>query len=233
MPARWSPIDPTAGEVELFAADLRELGKGKTPVSYIAGAEPAVSRAALYAALSGGRLPRRKTIAALLRWWIPATPVRAEPGEWEWDWVYGLRDKETAEVATRWMERHRALSEKRREWPTQRKGPVAIDEPPEQRRFIEKLRKTLETHDLIEGIMRWDGDYERWVTGVSGHSIQRYLAGTVIPEDDTINSLLALVSEEEQAAELLLELVRLAQEARRARVRSRRLARAAGSSKQL
>ncbi|MFF2896268.1 hypothetical protein [Streptomyces sp. NPDC057966] len=232
MPARWSPIDPTFGEVESFAAELRELGKGKTPVSYIADAESGVSRAALYAALSGGRLPRRKTIAALLRWWIPATPVRTEPGEWEWDWVYGLKDKEAAEVVTRWMERHSALSEKRREWPTQRKEPVSIDEPPEQRRFIEKLRKTLEMHDLIEGITRWDEDYERWVTAVSGHSIQRYLAGAVIPEDDTINSLLALVPEEEQAAELLLELVRLAQEARRARVRSRRLARAAGSSRQ-
>jgi hypothetical protein len=109
---------------------------------------------------------------------------------------------------------------------------VAIDEPPEQRRFIEKLRKTLETHG-INGVMRWDEDYERWVTVVSGHSIQRYLAGAVIPEDDTINTLLALVPEEEQAAELLFELVRLAQEARRGRVRSRRLARAAGSPKQL
>ncbi|QXE35838.1 hypothetical protein KQY30_17790 [Streptomyces sp. GMY02] len=233
MPARWTPIDPTAGEVESFAADLRELGKSKTPVSYIADAEPWVSRAALYAALSGGRLPRRKTIAALLRWWVPASPVRAEPGEWEWDWVYSLKDKEAAEVATQWMERHRALSEIRFEWPTRRREPVAIDEPPEQRRFIEKLRKVLEAHDLIEGIMRWDEDYECWVTAASGHNVQRYLAGTVIPEDDTISSLLALVPEEEQAAELLLELVRLAQEARRARVRSRRLARATDSSKQL
>ncbi|MGW2302419.1 hypothetical protein [Streptomyces sp. NPDC001809] len=229
MPARWSPVDPSLGEVEAFAADLRELGRGKTPVSFIADAEPGVSRAALYAALSGRRLPRRKTVAALLRWWIPAAPVRAVPEEWEWDWVYGLRDKETAEVASRWMERHAELSEKRRERPTRRSEPVVIGEPPEQRRFIEKLRKVLEEHDLIEGVMSWDGCYERWVTDVSSHNIQRYLAGAAIPEDDTIGSLLAVVPEEEQVAELLLDLVRLAQEARRARVRSRRIARAAGS----
>ncbi|GEB60077.1 hypothetical protein GCM10017674_75610 [Streptomyces gardneri] len=59
-----------AGPLQAFAYDLRELGRGKASVAWIAGhEETSVSRAALYAALSGTRLPTAETVSTLLRWW--------------------------------------------------------------------------------------------------------------------------------------------------------------------
>ncbi|MEU7553137.1 hypothetical protein AB0B01_12445 [Streptomyces sp. NPDC044571] len=225
MPARWSPVDPSQSELEAFASDLRKLGRGKASVAYIADSEPRVSRAALYAALSGRRLPKRKTVSTLLRWWIPTPPVRTDGGEPDWEWIYGIKDSETAAVASNWMERHSALLDQRQAWPANRRAPVLIAVPPEQQRFIEKLRETLEKYNLLDGVWDWDDYEQEFATIVSAHNVERYLTGRAIPTDDTISRRLLYYVPDAQMGGVLFDLVRLAQDARRARVRSRRLAR--------
>ncbi|MFF3625423.1 hypothetical protein [Streptomyces sp. NPDC002467] len=165
-------------------------------------------------------------MSTLLRWWIPTPPVRTGGGEPAWEWVYGIKDSETAAVASNWMERHSALLDRRQAWPANRRAPVPIAVPPEQQRFIKKLRETLEKYDMLDGVWDWDHDEQAYATLVSAHSVQRYLTGKAIPTDDTISRRLLYYVPEAQVRSVLFELVRLAQEARRARVRSRRIARA-------
>ena len=229
MPARPRIPDPEAGPLQAFAYDLRELGEGKASVAWIAEHEGTeVSRAALYAALSGMRLPKAETVSTLLRWWAgDPTLEKSEEEDYlvepTWAWINRLPlDHEKRRFAIEWRTRYQRLARDilgEREF-RPRAEPVAIDVPPEQLRFIGEL------HDLIGKTGLED---ELWLLlGTHTPRVERYLAGESIPTDDTCWSLAYRLAEfipDTYFEDLGLRLMRSAEVARLARVRDRRVAR--------
>ncbi|MGW1807167.1 hypothetical protein [Streptomyces sp. NPDC002078] len=181
MPARPRIPDPKEGPLQEFAYDLRELGAGQVSVAWIAGhEETTVSRAALYAALSGTRLPRRETVGTLLRWWVgnpadedPEATVYSEPS---WAWIDRLPAvHEGRQSGIQWRDRYRKLVRKvEGERDFIPKAPrVAIAVPPEQQRLINELKDLISKTGLPD---------ERWlVFGAMTPRVERYLAAEVIP----------------------------------------------------
>src|SRR4051794_6175457 len=118
MPAHPRIPNPQEGPLQAFAYDLRELGEGKASVAWIADhEETTASRAALYAALSGTRLPMRETVSTLLRWWAgdPAVEERDEEEnyftELTWAWINRLpQDSEKRRFASEWRTRYQRLA---------------------------------------------------------------------------------------------------------------------------
>lgn len=229
MPARPRIPDPQEGELQAFAYDLRELGEGKASVAWIAEhEETTVSRAALYAALSGTRLPKAETMSTLLRWWV-GDPTLEEPDEDDylieptWAWINRLpRDHEKRRFANEWRTRYQRLARDilfEREF-RPRAAHVAIDVPPEQQRFIGEL------NDLIGKTGLED---ELWLLlGTYTPRAERYLAGESIPTNDTCWVLAHRLAEfipDSDFEDLGIRLVRSAEVARLARVRDRRIAR--------
>lgn len=184
MPARPRIPDPRKGDLEKFAFDLRELGVGKAGVGWIA-AQPdtEVSRPALYAALSGTRLPYAQTVSTLLRWWA-GNPDDEQPDVRSrdpiWGWIRRLpADHQTRVQANEWRERYRRLAraEAQRRWARARTRnpptPVQIDIPREQQTLIEQIK------DMIE---RTGLEQDMWLLfGSDTLRIERYLSGKVIP----------------------------------------------------
>lgn len=229
MPAHPRIPNPQEGELQRFAYDLRELGEGKVSVTWIARhEETTVSKAALYAALSGTRLPKRDTVSTLLRWWAgdPANEdldlddYYIEP---TWSWIDRLpRDHEARRLATHWQTRYQRLTRdvlgERGFRP--RAAPVAIAVPPEQQDFIKEL------NDLIGKTGLED---ELWLLlGSFSFRVERYLAGESIPTDATCWTLterLASFVPELDRLDAARRLMLSAEVARAARVRDRRIAR--------
>ncbi|MFD5489514.1 MULTISPECIES: hypothetical protein [Streptomyces] len=237
MPARQLILNPDDGPLQKFAYDLRELGAGKCSISWIAkNYGTNVSRAALYAAVSGTRLPTEETLAALLRWWAgdPAdeSDERSLYGNQHcWSWVRRLpAEHEGRRLVKDWQARHRRLQTKvwqEREFRA-KAAPVTIDLPAEQKIFIAELRRLIKKTGLED---------EAWlVLGYTFPAVQRYLSGQSIP---TFGSCLVLAAhlvrflpegpDEEVVADRLLH---AASYARAGRARERRLARLARRSDQ-
>jgi hypothetical protein len=234
MPARPRIPNPQEGPLQAFAYDLRELGEGKASVAWIAEhEETTVSRAALYAALSGTRLPKAETVSTLLRWWA-GDPTIEEPDEDDylieptWAWIDRLpRDHEKRRFASEWRTRYRRLARGilgEREFRA-RAAPVAIDVPPEQQRFIREL------NDLIGKTGLED---ELWLLmGPHTPRAERYLAGESIPTNDLCMVLAYRLAEfipDSRFEDLGTRLMRSAEVARLARVRDRRIARRSRTS---
>jgi hypothetical protein len=232
MPAHPRIPDPQEGELQLFAYDLRELGEGKVSVPWIAGhEETSVSKAALYAALSGTRLPKRETVSTLLRWWA-GDPASEDPDlddyyiEPVWSWIDRLpRDHEGRRLADHWRTRYQRLARdvvgERGFRP--RAERVAIAVPPEQQRFIRELNDLLGKTGLED---------ELWLLlGNLCSRVERYLAGESIPTDQTCwmlaDRLASFVPDLDRSDRLdaARRLILAAEVARAARVRDRRIAR--------
>jgi hypothetical protein len=229
MPAHPRIPNPQEGRLQRFAYDLRELGEGKVSVTWIAGHEETrVSRAALYAALSGTRLPKEKTASTLLRWWA-GDPANEDPGIDDryldpiWSWIDVLpRDHEGRQLANQWRTRYRNLARDvlfAREF-RPRSARVVIDVPPEQQRFIKELNDLIRKSGLED---------ELWLLlGSFGSRVERYLAGESIPTDDTcwrLTERLASFVPELDRLGVVRRLMLSAEVARAARVRDRRIAR--------
>ncbi|MFD5952106.1 hypothetical protein ACFWAZ_39865 [Streptomyces collinus] len=229
MPARPRIPNPQEGPLQAFAYDLRVLGEGKSSVAWIADhEETTVSRAALYAVLSGTRLPKAETVSTLLRWWA-GDPMIEEPDEDDylveptWAWINRLpRDHEKRRFANEWRTRYQRLARDilgEREF-RPRAAQVAIDVPPEQERFIGELNDLIGKTGLAD---------ELWLLlGSLTPRAERYLAGESIPTDDMCRRLAYRLAEfipDSRFEDLGIRLVRSAEVARLARVRDRRIAR--------
>jgi hypothetical protein len=227
MPARPRIPNPQEGPLQEFAYDLRELGVGNVSVVWIAEREDTrVSRAALYAALSGTRLPKAATVSTLLRWWV-GDPALERPDQEDyldtWDWIDRLPPgHEKRRFANAWRTRYQRLARDllfEREF-RPRAPQVVIDVPPEQQRFIREL------NDLIGKTGLED---ELWLLlGAYTPRVERYLAGESIPTNDTCWRLahrLAVFIPDSRSDDLGTRLMRSAEVARLARVRDRRIAR--------
>ncbi|MFF9690973.1 hypothetical protein [Streptomyces sp. NPDC014623] len=235
MPARPRIPDPRKGDLEKFAFDLRELGVGKVGVSWIA-AQPdtEVSRPALYAALSGTRLPYAMTVSTLLRWWAGnPDDERASvyPRDPIWGWIQRLpADHEARAQAIEWKDRYRRLarSEEQRRWARDRTWKstpsVQIDIPREQHILIAQLKNMIERTGL---------DQDMWLLfGSDTLRIERYLGGKVIPNYNWCVRIVRICEgfALDQDLDTQYEIDRLctaADLARLARVRERRIARKA------
>ncbi|MGM9332614.1 hypothetical protein [Streptomyces murinus] len=199
-------------------------------MAWIAGHEETrVSRASLYAALSGARLPKKETVGTLLRWWAgsPADEQAssdelfyAEPA-WAWiDWLPG--DHKGRALAVQWRDRYTQLAwavESEREF-TPRAPRVSIAPPPEQQRAIDELKRLI-------GMTRLDD--QLWlIFGRLTFRVEGYLEGKTIPSDDMCWSIVercrsfAPSLDYLRAGQRLLAAVKVA---RSARARDRRLAR--------
>jgi hypothetical protein len=229
MPTPPKIPNPQEGPLQEFAYALRELAGGKASVAWIAGhEETAVSRAALYAALSGERLPKAETVSTLLRWWAGDPTI--EEGDDDdyyteptWAWIDKLPpDHEKRRFANQWRARYQSLAREvlgEREF-TARAERVGIPVPVEQQRFIEEL----------EGLIARTGlEDDLWLLlGASSFAAKRYLEGKTIPTDETCWRLATRLTQFIPGADVLdvrNRLVRSAEVARAARVRDRRLAR--------
>ncbi|MCX4462394.1 hypothetical protein OOK58_58980 [Streptomyces sp. NBC_01728] len=182
MPANPRIPDPQEGALQAFAYDLRELGEGKVSVPWIADHEDTfVSRAALYAALSGTRLPTRDTVSTLLRWWA-GNPADEVPNpddlydETTWGWIESLpRHQERRRLAEEWHARYLRLEReiRRQRDPRPKADSVVIALPEEQQLFIAELNRLIEATGLKD---------ELWLLfGSNTSRIERYLAGQAIP----------------------------------------------------
>ncbi|MFM9625122.1 hypothetical protein ACKI14_45280 [Streptomyces turgidiscabies] len=229
MPAHPRIPNPQEGALQLFAYDLRELGEGKVSVAWIAGhEETTVSKAALYAALSGTRLPKRETVSTLLRWWAgdPTNEDRtldeyySEP---VWSWIDRFpRAHEGRRLAEQWRTRYQRLARdvvgERGFRPRAARVDIAV--PPEQQAFIKEL------NDLIGETGLED---ELWLLlGPFCFRVQRYLAGESIPTDEscwTLTEHLASFFPDLDRLDVGRRLMLSAAVARAARVRDRRIAR--------
>lgn len=236
MPARPRIPKPEEGALQAFAYDLRQLGAGQVSVGWIAGHHGTeVSRAALYAALSGRRLPTEMTVGTLLRWWAgkPDAERAADRNASDpaWGWIERLPDGDDARLlAEEWRRRYQLLSSRKLEVrPKLRKAPyVRIEVPPEQHAFIEQLKAVIRKTGLIE---------ERWLLfDKQTLRIERYLAGVTIPTDGICDWIarrcVKFVSKGEHldmvdAADRLRASAALA---RTARARDRRIARKTAAS---
>lgn len=242
MPARRRALDPTRSDLEAFAKDLRALGSGKAPIPHIAKHSPGVSRAALYAALSGQRVPSARTLSTLLRWWIAGSASNKEADEddweedwgeetdkgWAWDWVDRLpSDHPGREMAYEWGSRRDWLIDERDGWCSERAEPATIGVPAEQQRFIESLRQVLKSVGILDDDRRrshWED--RRWAARRT-QRIRRYLDGECIPTEASLIRLLEGVRTQD-----ITILLSMAEGARAARVRDRRIARIGRSSAQ-
>ncbi|MFJ6076415.1 hypothetical protein ACIQFU_37295 [Streptomyces sp. NPDC093065] len=199
-------------------------------MGWIAGHEQTTaSRAALYAALSGTRLPTAETISALLRWWVgnPADEVldlEETYVESTWAWIERLpRDHEGRQLATGWRTRHlgivRSIEQEREYRPKAQR--VTITVPREQERFIAELRKLLQLTGLED---------EPWLMlGSYNSRVERYLAGEAIPTDatcwDLVELLIDFLPQGVDLLDVTTRLTKSAEAARAGRVRQRRIAR--------
>ncbi|MFI5526677.1 hypothetical protein [Streptomyces platensis] len=230
MPARPRIPDPEQGPLQRFAYDLRELGQGKVSVGWIAGHEQTtVSRAALYAALSGTRLPTSETISALLRWWAgnPADEVLGLDEtyvESTWAWVERLpRDHEGRRLAAEWRTRHLSIArriEQEREYRPKAQR-VTITAPREQERFITELNNLLQLTGLED---------ELWlILGSYSSKVERYLAGEAIPTEVScwalVEVLIDFLPQDVDPLNVTTRLTTSAEAARAGRARQRRIAR--------
>ncbi|MEV5979693.1 hypothetical protein [Streptomyces sp. NPDC052114] len=229
MPARPRIPNPQDGDLQAFAFDLRELGVGKVGVSWIATHwETSPSRAALYAALSGKRLPEPDTVSTLLRWWAGSPDAeRAQDslrGDPIWGWIERLpAEHEARDQAQEWKARYLALArrEGRRRWqPRPDALPVQIDVPREQHLFIAQLEALLAKTGLEDSL---------WlIFGTDTLRIDRYLQGQVIPNDTWCSRIVWTLVMFIDGLDVETEsdrLRRAAALARAARVRDRRIAR--------
>ncbi|MEU0759608.1 hypothetical protein ABZ351_08030 [Streptomyces microflavus] len=229
MPAHPRIPNPHEGALQLFAYDLRELGEGKASVTWIAEhEETTVSKAALYAALSGTRLPKRETVSTLLRWWAGDPTVEDREldeyySEPVWSWINRLpRDHEGRRLADQWRARYQRLARdvvgKRRVGPRAARVDIAV--PPEQQDFIKELK------DLIGKTGLED---ELWLLlGSFSFRVERYLGGESIPTDESCWALterLASFVPSLDRLDVARRLMLSAEVARAARVRDRRIAR--------
>ncbi|MEV3898346.1 hypothetical protein [Streptomyces anulatus] len=237
MPARPRIPDPRKGALEKFAFDLRQLGAGKVGVSWIAAQEDTeASRPALYAALSGTRLPNGMTVSTLLRWWA-GNPDEEDPDARSrdpiWGWIQRLPAGCDAQAqANDWKQRYlrlsRAESKRRsardRSWkPT---PPVQIDTPREQHLLIEEIKGLIERTGLSQ---------DMWLLfGPETLRIERYLSGRVIPNYYWIYQIVLYCEEfipDLHRDDETDRLYAAAEIARRARVRERRIARNASPAR--
>ncbi|WP_153543395.1 hypothetical protein [Streptomyces sp. RB17] len=199
-------------------------------MAWIAGHEATTaSRASLYAALSGTRLPKKETVGTLLRWWAgnPADEqwssddlLYAEPA---WAWIGWLpADHEGRTLAVQWKDRYTRLVQKvesGRQF-TPRAPRVSIAPPPEQQRVIDELKRLL-------GMTRLDD--QLWlIFGSLTFRVESYLKGKTIPSDDMCWTIVercksfAPSLDYVRAGQRLLAAVEVA---RSARARDRRIAR--------
>ncbi|MEU1439338.1 hypothetical protein ABZ438_35470 [Streptomyces sp. NPDC005786] len=233
MPARPRIPDPRKGELEKFVFDLRALGMGKAGVSWIAAQrDTEVSRPALYAALSGTRLPYAETVSTLLRWWVGNPDderVDVRSRDPIWGWIQRLpAEHEARTQANEWRDRYQRLArtETQRWWARSRTWkptpPVQIDIPREQHTLIAQLNNMIERTGL---------EQDMWLLfGSDTLRIERYLSGKVIPSNAwcvrvvQICEGFALETETETEYEID-RLCTAAELARLARVRERRIAR--------
>ncbi|MFD8005226.1 hypothetical protein [Streptomyces mirabilis] len=230
MPARPRIPNPEDGPLQAFAYGLRQLGEGRVSVAWIAGhEETTVSRAALYAALSGARLPKRETVGTLLRWWA-GSPADEDPEsedqfyvESAWAWVERLpRDHEGRRAAIHWRDRYLKLVtdvEGAREF-TPRAPRVAIAAPPEQHRVSDELKRLFSATGLDDELWR--------VFGKLTFRVESYLEGKALPSDDmcwTIVEHCLSFAPSLDPDDAYNRLARAAEVARAARARDRRIAR--------
>lgn len=235
MPARPKIPDPADGPLQAFAFDLRQLGAGKAPVAWIAGHhETQVSRAALYAALSGTRISAAQTVGTLLRWWAGNPPEESGPIHPWTDLALEWMDRLPAghagrKVGAEWRARHERLAREQFEHAGRqfrdKPLPVVIDLPPEQRAYIEALLSLIRQTGL-EGEMWLLFGYH-----VAG-KVETYLAGRCVPTDGLNESIVrACVRHIDGGASRYLRtldrLNYLAHRARAGRARERRIARLA------
>ncbi|MFB6876328.1 hypothetical protein [Streptomyces sp. NPDC056323] len=191
MPARSRIPDPATGALAAFAYDLRQLGEGKTPIPVIAE-RSSVSRAALYAAISGTRLPSRRTVATLVRWWAgdPSAEYKTDDSRIAnpvWDWALLLpQDHPSRETISNWERRYRSLvkelDERRVHKPAA--APVRITEPPEQRKFIDELLTLIDSTGML--------DYQWLLFGELNHKVTSYIAGAYLPEKRNLTRIVRI-----------------------------------------
>lgn len=230
MPAHPRIPNPEDGPLQAFAYDLRQLGEGRVSVVWIAGhEETTVSRAALYAALSGARLPKRETVGTLLRWWA-GNPADENPDsedqfyvEAAWAWVERLpRNHEVRRAAIHWRDRYLKLArdvEGAREF-TPRAPRVAIAPPPEQHRVSDELKRLVSATGLDDELWR--------VFGKLTFRVESYLEGKALPSGDmcwTIVECCLSFAPSLDPDDAYRRLARAAEVARAARARDRRIAR--------
>ncbi|WP_461712113.1 hypothetical protein [Streptomyces sp. DSM 41013] len=233
MPARPQVPDPKRGPLQAFSYDLRELGEGKVSIPWIAVHEDTiVSRAALYAALSGTRLPTAETVSTLLRWWAgkPADELVELQNDWPhpWDWIDRLpQQHEGRRLADEWLARYRRVSQqvRRDRGPLIKVAPVGIRIPEEQQIFIAELRGLIEMTGLKT---------QMWLLfGSDATRVERYLAGEAIPTERSclmLDNRLSPFFPEGDIPPVGVRLWNAAQSARAGRVRARRLARESKAS---
>lgn len=237
MPAKPKIPDPRDGALREFSYDLRKLGHGKRSIAFIAEvSEGAVSRAALYAAMSGTRLPSVDTIATLLRWWA-GDPAAEEPSpgsfggdlnglmEIGWEWIERLPVTHPGRKAgMEWRRRYYRLDSaiRRQRGAASKASAVKIRVPEEQQQFIKALRDLVEETGLY---------WERWLLfGERTRRFDSYLAGERIPQWETLYEIVLACAKhteknKEDALRLFDRFKYLADEARAARARDRRIAR--------
>jgi hypothetical protein len=227
MPARPRIPDPSAGPLQEYAYDLRQLGHGKASVAWIAGHEQTdVSRAALYAALSGTRLPLWRTTSTLLRWWAgnPTEEGEIRPsGSYvpNAEWAERLPlSHEGRRLVDDWWMRHIELGLVRASEQAEPAPSVTIAVPAEQKVLIGQLRALIRRTGLED---------ELWLLfGADTARVERYLAGRTIPTKTSCVRLADQVGDFipnfdfYDASERLL---RAAEAARTGRARDRRIAR--------
>ncbi|MGW1192439.1 hypothetical protein [Streptomyces sp. NPDC002559] len=240
MPARSRIPDPSTGALAAFAYDLRQLGAGKIPIPAIAE-RSYVSRAALYAAISGTRLPSSKTVATLIRWWAGDPSAESKMDEDHlsdpvWGWTVLLpRDHPAQKTISNWERRYRDLVRELDEGRVHRPAaaPVRIAIPPEQQKFIDELQRLIDSTGLQDSRWLLFGELNRKVTS--------YLAGNCLPEHRNISRIVMTCLETQGfeldpdgpdddegwdlAFETMERLEELVAEARVARARERRKAR--------
>lgn len=221
MPSRPKVPDPSQGPLQSFAYDLRRAGLGKASIPFISDrSEPKVSRAALYAALSGTRLPSERTVAQLLMWWVGGPAVAEQyANEYEdptWWWLDRL---EQDHEARRWVKRYFGLAATLAEAAglRARATAVSIDMPEEQRRLVQALAELAAEVGIEPSNWFWRGETLR--------QLEVYFEGKRIPSSQTLWDFVSLWAQRanvDSPLDTYQRLADLAAEARAARVRDRR-----------
>lgn len=206
MPARRKP--PTSGKQGELAAGLRELVDNAGTVSEIAQ-RVSVSRATLYAIISGDRLPSSHMVitlvqecrgARLIRGYAVLLHIQSETLRW----LTLLKEAR--------IERNLACP------PLTPRPPVVVGRLPEEQALTEAIRAELERAPINTKF--WQ---VTWPPELTPGRVERYRTGLTIPSPDNARALLRLLYQEHGAPEH--DLVALAITAKRARVTARRRAR--------
>ncbi|MFF1401237.1 hypothetical protein ACFVZD_47045 [Streptomyces sp. NPDC058287] len=199
-----------------------------------------VSRAALYAALSGKHVPSRATVGMLVRWWAgePSAELTPDDDDYfrdpDWGWIELLpQGHEGRTKGLEWWRRYDRLRRETEEGKAYREptAPVNISVPQEQQRFIEGLEKLIESTGLKDDRWLLFGSFDRKVT--------RYLEGDLLPQGQSCQKIVMACcphigidlsdDEDVEAFDRVLsmerDLEKLVEEARAARTRDRRAAR--------